>query len=594
MSGIGLLSIAACAGAVWLTAATVVIGVNSAIVDNPGVFVTLRAVGCVGLVVVALLALARGFAGRMVAALLALSYVLALTGLTGADSPLPFAIGRIAVPLAILAAMYVCFAYPTGRIVDRGASVVLASSAAVLTALLAANLLLSKVPPVAGPFVRCSGSKCPENPLNVISLGSGPSNVLSTMLALATAMSLLAVAIVIGRRAANSTRLQRLSLAPLFSWTVLATLGYGFYVSVRAVDQHAPLLMPVAVVVAAIIAAMPLAISVGIARGHVFEMGALEQMIAKLGYASSLRALQHTMSRTFADPTLQLLLWRPSLQRYVDIDERAVEVSAINPGRKVTTFSHMDGDIVAVVHDPVLSDDVLDAAGSAIRLALHNTRLQRDLHTSISQLDASRKRLAWAADEERRRIERDLHDGAQQGLIALRIKLQLLEEGAAEDPESVVPGLADAGRRIDVALERIRSLAKGIYPSVLRDFGLSPALTAAIRELSIPVALHADLRHRFQSEVETAVYFCCVEALQNVAKHCGAATQVDLALSEEPGGLRFVLADDGPGFDPARIGTMHGITGMRDRLEAIGGELTIRSSRGAGTTITGRVPTLAA
>ncbi len=129
----------------------------------------------------------------------------------------------------------------------------------------------------------------------------------------------------------------------------------------------------------------------------------------------------------------------------------------------------------------MLSEHALEAAATAVSLALDNARLQQDLTTSIDELAASRKRVAWAADEERRRIEQDLHDGAQQGLVALRIKLSLLEDLATEDPESIAPALAEAGERVDKALDHIRSLAKGIYPAALRDLGLAYALGAVVR-----------------------------------------------------------------------------------------------------------------
>ena len=350
------------------------------------------------------------------------------------------------------------------------------------------------------------------------------------------------------------------------------------------------MLTPAAVAIAAMIAAMPLAIALGIVRGRVFAMGALEDMIGALGAQSSLAGLQNTMSRAFADPRLQLLLWQPPDGRYTDVDGTAVQLSSIDPRRKVTQL-HRNGDhLAAVVHDPMLSEHALEAAASAVRLALANARLQHDLTTSIDELAASRKRVASAADDERRRIEQDLHDGAQQGLVALRIKLALLEEIATEDPESIAPALAEAGERVDETLDHIRSLAKGIYPPALRDLGLACALGAVARDLPLQVVMRTDLSRRFATDVETAVYFCCVEALQNVAKHCGSTARVDLRASEEPGGLRFVVADDGPGFDTALITATRGLTGMRDRLEAIGGELTISSTRGAGTTVTGRVP----
>lgn len=589
---IGFRALVACVGVLGLTGATGMMGLNSPIVDRPAVFVTLRTVGSLGMLAIALVALMRGSTGRLAALLFAIAFVFALSGLTGSSAPGLFVIGRITIPLTILLLMYFCLAYPGGRIDDRVNSVLLALAAVGFAALLAANLLVSRVPPVAGPFVRCTDGGCPANPLNVLDL-PGTGRALSTALALWTTIILAATALLIARRLRNSTRLQCRSLAPQLTWAAVITVAYGFFIAVRAVDERARLLTPAAVIVAAIIAALPFAIALGMARGRVLAMSGLERMIiAGLGEHPSLAELQRTMSRAFADPTLELLIWRPAVERYVDIDGHEVELLATAPGRQVTRFGRNGTNLAAVAHDPALAveRDVLQAAGSAVSLALENARLSADLGSSIGELEASRKRLASAADEERRRIERDLHDGAQQGLIALRIKLSLLEELAAEDPSSVASGLADAGKQVDTALDQIRNLAQGIYPSVLRDFGLARALSAVARELPITVALHADLQRRFASEVETAVYFCCVEALQNVAKHCGARARVSLRLSDRPNGLEFFLVDNGQGFDPALITSTHGITGMRDRLAAIGGLLTISSTPGHGTIVTGHVP----
>ncbi len=588
--GIGFRAIVACVGVVGLTGATALIGVTSSIVDRPAVFVTLRVVGCLGMVAVVSVGLARGSSGRLASLLLAIAFAFALNGLTGATAPGLFVIGRITIPLTIMLLMYFCVAYPDGRINAREDSILLAFAAVGFGALLVGDLLVSRVPPVAGPFVRCSDGACPANPLNVIELPEA-GRALSTALALWTAITLAATAILAARRLANATRLQRRGLSPQLAWAVLITIGYGFFIAVRAVDAHARLLTPAAVVVAAVIAALPLAIAVGMARGRVLTMSGLEHMIARLGEHPTLAEMQHTMSRAFGDPTLQLLIWRASSQRYADIDGQEAQSLTTAPGRQLTRFTRDGTDFAAVAHDPYLADerDVLTAAGSAVSLALDNARLSADLSASIAELEASRKRLASAADQERRRIEQNLHDGAQQGLIALRIKLGLLAELAADDAWSLAPLLIDAGDQIDTAIDQIRKLAHGIYPSELRDLGLAGALAAVARELPITVALHADLTRRLAPEVEAAVYFCCVEALQNVAKHCGAQAQVNLCLTEHPDGVEFMVADNGPGFDPTLITSTQGTTGMRDRLAAVGGALTINSTRGRGTTVTGQV-----
>jgi signal transduction histidine kinase len=577
---------------VGLTVLTAVIGLNSRIVDHPAVFVTLRAIGCIGVVAVALALSVRSSNNRrMPAALITAAGLLALSGLTNADSPWPFAIGRIAIPLSILGILYVSFAYPSGWIEDRTLSRLFEASAVVMAVLLAANLLLSDVSPVAGPFVRCSGRACPANPLNLVTLGNGASQALSTALALATGVALLGAAVLVARRLVNGTPLQRSGLSPLLVWALLAALGYGFFIILRGIDDGSGALTSAAVVVAVIIALLPFALALGINRGRVFAMEALERIMADLRKSSSLPALQRTISEAFADPQLVLLLWRRDSEDYVGLAGEPVDASEIECSRTLTQVRRDGETLAAVVHDPVLTDDVVDAVGAVVLMALDNARLQTDLSASITELEASRNRVAWAADRERRRIEQDLHDGAQQGLIALRVKLDLLHEVAGEDPGAIARGLADAGRRVDTALESIRSLAHGIYPAVLRDLGLSYALGSIARELPIEIAVHGTLTDRYPAEIETALYFCCAEALQNVAKHCGAEARADLWVSQRESRLQFVLIDDGPGFDPGLLRATHGIVGMRDRLAAVGGQLAIDSAPGRGTRIKGFVPT---
>jgi signal transduction histidine kinase len=225
-----------------------------------------------------------------------------------------------------------------------------------------------------------------------------------------------------------------------------------------------------------------------------------------------------------------------------------------------------------------------------VRLAHENARLESRLAASNRALKALRKQVAMAADEERRRIEHDLHDGVQGHLVAVQIQLQLVEELAGEDPQALRPGLIEAGELLQAAIDQTRNLVQGVYPTTLKDFGLASALTAIAGDLHADVTIQADLQRRFAPEIEHGVYFCCVEALQNVAKHCSPGAQVHMILSDRSGGLDFVLTDNGPGFDPELAPTTHGLTAMRHRLEVIGGELAISSSPGTGTTITGRVP----
>jgi signal transduction histidine kinase len=223
---------------------------------------------------------------------------------------------------------------------------------------------------------------------------------------------------------------------------------------------------------------------------------------------------------------------------------------------------------------------VTDLASQA-GLVLRNVRL-------IEQLQESRRRIVTTQDERARKLERDLHDGAQQQLVALSVKLGLAEQLASRDADKTRALLAELKSDAADALENVRDLARGIYPPVLADHGLAAALEAQARKAPVPVRLDANGSGRYPSEIEAAVYFCCLEALQNVAKYAGANEAI-VRLGRSNGDLTFEVVDDGQGFDRATAGGS-GLTNMRDRVEAVGGALIVTSTPGSGTTIRGRIP----
>lgn len=207
----------------------------------------------------------------------------------------------------------------------------------------------------------------------------------------------------------------------------------------------------------------------------------------------------------------------------------------------------------------------------------------------IEELRASRQRLVAAQDEERRKIERNIHDGAQQQLVALAVKLRLAQGLVAKDPAKAEAMLGDLQSEAQTTLEDLRDLARGIYPPLLADKGLAAALEAQAKRAPIPVTVESDSTGRYPQAVESAVYFCALEALNNVAKYADAS-RATIRLSDGDGRVAFSIADDGRGFDPAETGYGTGLQGMADRLDAIGGTLEVRSAPKEGTTVTGRVP----
>src|SRR6516225_4614436 len=232
-----------------------------------------------------------------------------------------------------------------------------------------------------------------------------------------------------------------------------------------------------------------------------------------------------------------------------------------------------------------LVSDLAHEAG----LALKNERLTAELSQRLEELTISRQRLVTAQDTERRRIERNLHDGAQQDLIALKFKLVAAQGMAARDPQQTQEVLGSLVTDVGNAVETLRELARGIYPAVLADLGLRAALEAQARRSPLTVEVHADSLHRYPPEIEAAVYFCCLEALQNAIKHAQATTMV-ISVGEAAGELSFTAADDGQGIDVARARSGSGIQNMMDRMAALGGSLDLRSDPGGGTEVSGRLP----
>jgi signal transduction histidine kinase len=241
-------------------------------------------------------------------------------------------------------------------------------------------------------------------------------------------------------------------------------------------------------------------------------------------------------------------------------------------------------------------DVTLEEVARELGVALKKARLDSSLRDSLEQLreqaaelQASRGRLVAAADAERRRIERNLHDGAQQHLVALSVKVRLLEQFADRDPERARSLMNQLQVDVTSAIEELRSLAHGIYPPLLSSAGLGVAMSAACRRAPLPASIEADSVDRHAPEIEAAVYFCCLEALQNAAKYAGVGASARVRIWEDEGSLLFEVCDNGAGFEPDRHADGAGLTNMRDRVGAVGGTLRVESD-GSGTRIHGVVP----
>jgi signal transduction histidine kinase len=266
---------------------------------------------------------------------------------------------------------------------------------------------------------------------------------------------------------------------------------------------------------------------------------------------------------------------------YVDEAGRPMELP--EDGRAVTKLD----DIAAIVHDPELDPGLVESAGAAARLALHNARLQADVSAQLAKVQESRRRNVTAGDEQRRKIERDLHDGAQQRLVALALELRIAQRQFGEASPELERVLGDAVSELQVAVEELRELARGVHPAVLTEEGLPGALMSLAARTPVPVRIDAP-EDRFPGEIEAAAYFVACEAIANAVKHAHA-TQIRVSAQRRDGTLVVEVEDDGVG-GARENGAGSGLRGLIDRVEAHGGTLRVESEPGAGTRVVGELP----
>lgn len=309
--------------------------------------------------------------------------------------------------------------------------------------------------------------------------------------------------------------------------------------------------------------------------------GSVADLVVELGDVEP-GQVRAALTRALGDPTLQLGLWFPERHRWVD--EGGAELEILGDDSRGVTFL---GDQLAVlVHDPLLLErpSVLQAAGSAARLALENERLQAELRAQLAELRDSRARIVRSADEERRRLERDLHDGAQQRLLSLGMALQLLRPHTLDGEGEAL--LAENERELLEALHGLRDLARGIHPAILTDNGLAAAARTLAGHSPIPVSV-ACPEQRLPTHVETASYHVIAEALTNITRHAHA-TRARVSVALDKGCVRVEVGDDGVGGANPQSGT--GLRGLADRVGALDGRFSIDSPSGNGTIITAEIP----
>jgi signal transduction histidine kinase len=493
------------------------------------------------------------------------------------DSALPFTIGLVIAPLPAAVIGHLVLSFPDGRLHSPLERLVVAGAYAVTVPLQIVMLMFMG-------FEHVTGCPCPKNLLFVRDDMALHSAIMSTQRVLGIAVTIAAAWIVV-RRWQGASRPLRRALAPiLLTGGVTIVLLLGTLLAARASTTAWAAVSSAERVATALV---PLAYLLGLFRARLGRV-AVSDLVLELGQQPEPGRLRDALARALRDPSLELAYWVPGSGSYVGIDGRQVDLDP-KGGRTVTVLERHGERIAALVHDPALAEDpaLLDAVSTAAGLALENERLLAELRAQLEQLRESRARIVEAGDTERRRLERNLHDGAQQRLVSLALALGLAESKVDQEPSTAVELLHGARDELRQALAELRELARGIHPAVLTERGLYYALTGLAERAPVEVVLDLHLDSRPPAAVEAAAYYVVAEALANVAKYAEATTaRVSARMDDER--LRVEVADDGVGGADPSAGS--GLRGLDDRVQAFGGSLRVISHQGHGTRILAELP----
>jgi signal transduction histidine kinase len=332
---------------------------------------------------------------------------------------------------------------------------------------------------------------------------------------------------------------------------------------------------------------IPVSLGLGLLRGR-SARSAVADLVVELERTPP-GSVRDALARTLGDPSLELALWLPERATYVDSQGQTLNLPPSGPHRAVTVLGPSHSPVAALLHDPALLErrSLLEAAGAAARLALENERLQAELRAQLSELRASRTRIVQAGDEERRRLERNLHDGAQQRLLSLGLALQLARAQLGPEANGAVELLSEAEGELRAALDELRELAHGIHPAILTDQGLASALRSLAERSRVPVTIAAASETRLGESIEAAAYFFVSEALANCTKYARASS-VRVSITRRDGNAVIDIEDNGVGGADPADGT--GLRGLSDRAQALDGTLRVASPPGGGTHIHAEIP----
>jgi signal transduction histidine kinase len=516
----------------------------------------------------------RSRPGNRIGPLLVLAgFLWAIPGIRGYHDPIAFGIGELLEIGHGLVLGHVLFAYPTGRLRSRFSKAVVVLGYSIWLLALVRVLTLD-----------LSGCACPDR--NAFAIWDNPTlsrSLYDAQNPLIFAYALTGVA-TIGTRWYRAGMAARRVYAPVLAAGSLFAGASVLNGAVQTVTGTEPdwVFFPRLIVVII----LPLSFLVGLLRSTL-DRSAAGDLVVEVGADRAPRTMQQALARALHDPSIQLAYSLPERNAFVDAGGGEVELPSDDEPR-VATFVERDGRrLAAIVHDRALLDDprLVEAVSATAGLLLENERLQAELRAQLAGLRESRARIVRSGDEERRRLERDLHDGAQQRLLGLGMGLQLIRARVGEGSEAAAL-VDELETELGRALQELRELARGIHPAVLTEQGLPAAVRALAERSPVPVRI-AVPEKALPAPVQTAAYFVVAEALANVAKYAHA-TQAWVTVANDNGSARVEVGDDGVGGAQPADGS--GLQGLADRVGALGGQLRVESPPGGGTRVTAELP----
>jgi signal transduction histidine kinase len=494
------------------------------------------------------------------------------------------------IPIYVMT-LTVIVAFPSGRL-DGVAEQTIIAAVWFIAAGWFVEFLTAPVYPPVGEISGCRAA-CPRNGLGILSAPSWIAPLFDFLPWAGVAVSLAIIGLYAWRWAtANPPRRRALAIgAPI------AVLFLVIQTAYRSFEN----LTPNGLSASAKLTSNWLAWTYGASRACIWY-GFLLALVAAELYAGrtlrrlvrhslgrpSLRELEGMLRGPLGDPGLRLGFWAPRSHDWTEADGEVL--APPGPGQTLTEVQRDGQPAAAIVHDSQLSEDpeLLQAAGAVAQLALENNELDSAWKESLGQLADSRERLVHAGERERRKLERDLHDGAQARLVSTQIRLDLARD--LTDSAQVAEQIDEAQHDLESAIEELRSLAHGIYPAALVGLGPVGALRSLASQSPLPVEVIDDGLGRLADATEAAIYFCAGEAIQNVAKHAGPGAKATVTLARRDDAIALTVTDDGAGIPPEQDGDGIGITSMRDRIEAIGGQFAIVSTPGQGVVVQATIP----